>query len=295
MPHRLRRLPLILLPALLWPALAEAQNYEGARLLGFAEAQRALARGNDAIYVNPAGLALANLYSVELGYVDDLLGSDRRFNASIVDSQAGAVAAGLAYTYSDRAEDEFEGTERRLEGHRTELSLATRLAQSAALGVSIRYLTYERREGEEELPEDDLKSVQVDIGFQWQIWEGLSLGVVGYNLTKSDDPELPIGWGAGLGYQMEWFSIEADVRYNAQVGHPAYSLAAGLVLWDQFPLRFGATYDYGADIWSISGGAGVVFDRFGLDVGFRQRLSGADLQDYGDERVLAAAMRVFFF
>ena len=69
---------------------------------------RGLATGNDSIYVNPAGLAMAKIYSIELGYLDDLLGSDRRFNASIVDSQAGPVAGGFAYTYTKRAPDDWK-------------------------------------------------------------------------------------------------------------------------------------------------------------------------------------------
>ena len=271
---------------------ARAQSYEGARLLGFAEAQRALATGNDAIYVNPAGLAMAQVYSVELGYLDDLLGSDRRFNASIVDSQAGPVAAGLAYTYSKRAPDAAEGSEQRLEGHRTELSLAMLVAETAAIGVTARYITFDRKDGEEHLPDEDFKSFQIDAGVQWRVWEGLSLGLAGYNLTNSERPELPIAWGAGLGWQAEWFSLEGDVRYNAQKGKPSYSLAVGFIIAELIPIRLGATYDYGNQAWSISAGAGFVVDRFGLDVGFRQRIKGDDLLEYGDERILGAAMRI---
>jgi hypothetical protein len=271
-----------------------AQSYEGARLLGFAEAQRALATGNDAIYVNPAGLALAKVYSVELGYLDDLLGSDRRFNASLVDSQAGPVAAGLAYTYTKRAPDAAEGSEQRLEGHRTELSLSTLITESAAIGITARYVTFNRKDGEEDLPDQDFKAFQLDAGLQWRVWEGLSLGLAGYNLTNSDRPELPISWGAGIGWQGSWFSLEGDVRYNAQRGKPAYSLAGGFVIAELIPIRLGATYDYGHQAWSISAGAGFVVESFGLDVGFRQRLKGDDLLDYGNERILAVAIRVLF-
>lgn len=284
-----------LLAALLAPLGAHAQSYEGARLLGFAEAQRALATGNDAIYVNPAGLAMAKVYSIEVGYLDDLMGSDRRFNASIVDGQAGPVAAGLAYTYTKRAPDAAEGTDERLEGHRTELSLATLVADTAAIGVTARYVTFDRRDGEQDLPDEDFKSFQIDAGIQWRIWEGLSIGLAGYNLTNSKREELPIAWGAGIGYQAEWFSIEGDVRYNAQRGKPRYSLAAGFIVADLFPLRFGATYDYATQGWSISAGVGFVIERFGIDIGYRQRLAGDDLLEYGDERILGVAMRVLVF
>lgn len=281
--------------ALLASAPAGAQTYEGPRLLGLAEAQRALATGNDAIYVNPAGLALAQIYSIELGYLDDLLGSDRRFNASVVDGQSGPVAGGVAYTYTKRAPDAAEGGDARLEGHRTEMSLATRIADTAAIGLTARYVTFERSSGQEDLPDDDFKSFQIDAGFQWRIWQGLSVGVAGYNLTKSEREELPIAWGAGVGYQAEWFSLEADIRYNAQKGKPRYSVAGSFVIAELIPVRFGTSYDHATKGWSISMGSGFVIDRFGMDIGYRQRLKGDDLLEYGDERILGIAMRLMLF
>lgn len=286
--------PLVVLSGLI-AGPASAQTYEGPRLLALAEAQRALATGNDAIYVNPAGLALAQIYSIELGYLDDLLGSDRRFNASVVDGQSGPVAGGIAYTYTKRAPDAAEGGTSRLEGHRTEMSLATRIADSAAIGLTGRYVTFERTSGQEDLPDEDFKSFQIDAGFQWRIWEGLAVGVAGYNLTKSEREELPISWGAGVGYQADWFSLEADIRYNAQKGKPRYSFAGSFVIAELVPVRFGGSYDHATKSWSISAGAGFVIDRFGFDLGYRQRLKGEDLAEYGDERILGVAIRVLLF
>lgn len=288
-------LGVLLVAASLASRVADAQTYEGARLLGFAEAQRALATGNDAIYVNPAGLAMARVYSIEVGYLDDLLGSDRRFNASVVDGQAGPIAAGLAYTYTKRAPDAAEGSDERLEGHRTELSLASLIGETAAFGLTARYVTFARKTGEEDLPDEDFKSFQIDAGFQWRVWEGLSIGLAGYNLTNSDREELPISWGAGIGYQAEWFSVEGDVRYNAQRGAPRYSLAAGFIIADMIPIRLGGSYDYKSKVWSISAGTGFTIERFGVDIGYRQRIKGDDLEEYGDERILGVALRLVVF
>ncbi len=276
-------------------APASAQSYEGPRLLGVAEAQRALVVGNDAIYVNPAGLALAQIYSVEVGYLDDLLGSDRRINASVVDGQSGPVAGGFAYTYVKRAPDAAEGSTARLEGHRTEMVMATRIGQTAAIGLTGRYVTFERRAGEEDLPDEDFKSFQIDAGFQWQIWQGFSVGVAGYNLTKSEDKEFPRRWGAGIGYRSEWFSLESDVRYSSAKSKPDYSLGGEVVVANFVALRAGGTYNEGADTWSVSGGAGIIIDRLSIDIGYRQRLKGEDLTDYGDERILGVGLRLLMF
>src|SRR5438477_564148 len=84
----------------------------------------------------PARIALGAVYSLELGYLDDARGSDRRFNASIIDSQAGPLAGGVAYTYSKRRPDDMPSGEDRLVGHRLELSLATKVAENASLGMT---------------------------------------------------------------------------------------------------------------------------------------------------------------
>lgn len=273
---------------------AFAQDFEGARLLSLAESARALTTGNDSIYVNPAGLALAEVYSVELGYLDDLRGSDRRINASIVDSQAGPVAGGLAYTYTTRRPLGESKPGDRVKGHRVEIATATKIAETAALGVTTRYLHYdiENEAGEDT---DSFKVFTVDAGVQWRIWEGLSLGVVGYNLTNSDRAEVPIGWGAGLGFQYAGFSIETDVRYNAKIGKARYSLGAGYVIADLVPIRIGTWYDLANKAWAISGGLGFVYERVAIDVGYRQLLTGKAEGEDGDDRILGVALRGRFF
>lgn len=271
---------------------ADAQTYEGARLLGFANARRALASANDAIYVNPAGTAMARLYSLELGYVDDLLGSDRRFNASVVDSQAGPVAGGLAYTYASRRAGEVASPDRRLEGHRAELSMATLVSEAAAVGATVRYLSFDVTEGDRNVAGAGFSGLQLDIGIQGRLWQGLSLGLVGYNLNKSDRPEMPLSWGAGIGWQSEVLSLEADVRYSAQVGALRYSFAAGVALFEMLLLRAGGTYDNASKTWAISGGAGLSLERIALDIGFRRCLGDRGLEGYGDERVFGASLRM---
>lgn len=255
---------------------------------------RALTTGNDSIYVNPAGLALAKVYDVELGYLDDFRGSDRRINASVIDSQAGPVAGGLAYTYSDRRPLDMDEGGLRVKGHRVEIASATKIADTAALGVTTRYLHYSiKDENGEEI--DSFKVFTVDAGVQWRIWEGLSLGVVGYNLTNSDRKEVPIGWGAGLGFQLGAFSLEADVRYNAKIGKARYSLGAGYVIADLVPIRVGTWYDLKNDAWAISGGLGFVYERVAIDVGYRQLLTGMTDGEDGDDRILGVALRGRFF
>lgn len=281
--------------AVLVSNVAEAQQYEGARLLGLAEAQRALTMANDSIYINPAGLALGRMYSLELGYLDDIRGSDRRFNASVVDSQAGPIAGGLAYTWTRRRPEFAPEPDDRLEGHRMEIALATRVAESAALGVTARYMTFDLHDEDgEKIEEGGFNIFTIDVGFQWRMTESLSFGIAAYNLTNTDEPEVPIGWGAGLGYQLGAFSIEGDIRYNAQRGEPRYSGGIGYVIAETVALRSGVSYDYKSEAIAVSGGAGVILDRFVIDIGYRQLINADDIGEDSDQRILGLAVRALF-
>lgn len=285
-----------LLFVLLASPSAFAQQYESARLLGMADAQRATTFTNDAIYTNPAGLALGSLYSVELGYIDDIRGSDRRINASVVDSQAGPIAGGLAYTWTKRRPSDIPVGDERQEGHRVELALATRVSQNSAIGVTARYLTFGvDDENGDEVEGEGFKVFTVDVGFQWRILDNVSFGIAGYNLTNSEELDVPISWGAGLGFALGGFVAEGDIRYNAQRGEPTFSIAGSYVLADVIALRGGAQFDRETENVSASVGAGVVLDRFGFDIGYRQIVNSDGTVEDADSRQLALALSMRFF
>jgi hypothetical protein len=291
---RYLRAATFLFPILTFARPALAQFFEGARLISLAETQRALSTGNDSIYVNPGGLALGSMYSVELGYLDDIRGSDRRLNASIVDSQAGPVAGGLAYTYSTRRPDQFpDHPDARLKGHRIEIAAATKLGNQVGIGVTTRYLHYDLKNGP--MDEEGFKTLTFDAGVAWRVIEGLSIGAVGYNLTNSKRPEVPIAIGGGIGYEVAGFSIEVDTRYTFVTEAARVSFAAGYVIADLVPLRLGAWHDFATDAWAVSGGVGFNYERIGVDIGYRQLVSGEANFEDGDERILGVALRGRFF
>lgn len=289
------------------PGLAYAQFYEGARLLGLGESQRALATGNDAIYVNPAGLALGSQYSIESGYADDFLGSDRRFNGSVVDSQAGALAAGFGYTYSIRRPEDLERflsfqpdliqlSEIRLEGHRAELALATRIIDTLAIGINVRYLHFDRDDGDNRIGRFQL--FQLDAGLQWRIIEGLSIGVVGYNLIKRDKELTPISLGGGLGYQTDIFMLEGDFVYNFLTSEVRASGGLSVTLYEMIPVRAGVGWDQATEQWRLSVGLGFFIEEAAVDIAYRRSLNPRGfLPDDGDrhDQIFVASVRVFVF
>jgi hypothetical protein len=136
----------------------------------------------------------------------------------------------------------------------------------------------------------------LDAGVQWQTEIGLSLGAAGYSLTNSDRRESPVGWGAGLGYQIGIFSAEADVRYNAQIGKARWSGGLGVVIANMVPLRAGVAYDLATDSLLVSGGIGYQDSSFGADIAYRQRVvHGTLASDAPGDRILAIAIRVNVF
>ena len=275
------------------PAVANGQEFRSARLIGFADAQRALATGNDAIYSNPAGLAMGQLYIIESGYIDDFRGSDRRFNGSVVDSQAGPIAAGLAYTFLTQRPEDVDDGNIRIEGHRAELALATRLSDAAALGVSVRYLNLDRVDGDQEL--DGFGVLNMDAGFQYRVVPNLSIGVAGYNLIKNDRQEMPIQLGGGIGYDGGLFTLEGDVVYDFQSEDLNVSGGLGIVLRDRFPIRGGVVWDQTTEEWRLSVGVGFSTKQLSIDLAYQQALNPQGTGDDRDDRLFAVGVRAVVF
>lgn len=284
------------------PAAALAQDssrtLETARLIGYGDSLRATGNGNEALFENPAGIALGSSYSVEAGYLDDLHGSERMFNASIMDSQAGPIAGGISYTYSSRGLGRDE-QDRKLSitGHRGELALATKLTDGFALGITGRYLNFSAgAEGSTDEVAGSFSAFTIDAGAQYQAPFGLCLGFAGYNLTNPSAPGPAIAWGAGVGFKSDSFVIEADVRYNARLGKPRFSGAIGYTIGEVVPLRFGGGYDLADESAYLGFGAGFATKELAVDAGYRQRIVDglANSQDR-DDRMFAISARAIFF
>lgn len=265
--------------------------FEGARSMSVAGASRALGTTNDAIYVNPAGMVFSKVYSIEAGYLDDLHGQERTFNSSVMDTQAGPVAAGLGYNFIDR---NLAGDLNQVV-HRGDLAIAARAHDQIGIGVTLRYQDVAEAIGDETIEGGGYNIFTLDAGVAWQSDFGLSLGLAGYNLTNSDRPEFPISWGAGIGFGYDWFSIEGDIRYNAQKGRPRFAGGAGVLIYDMIPIRAGVAYDRLDESVHIAIGVGYQQENVALDVTWRQRVVHGDLPDdaLGD-RMLALAVRTTF-
>ena len=274
------------------PRAAQAGELWSARTLGMGNAGRALVGGNDAIYLNPAGLSTIKQYAFAGNYfhssgIPVLSGiTEHLFNVSVVDAQTQLVGAGFAYSRLERGDAES--------GNRYDLAFAFPLSGRIFLGFDIKYLQFDRADGRK-----DLDVVSGDVGLLLKTESGLGLGVIGYNLTNPGDHlEYPVSLGAGVAYtfadlsaSVDWLMSfqkpkdPADLRGATAQGHSARVgleyLAAG-----QFTLRAGYMYEGtvpgdALNWWSV--GLGYVSPVLALDLGYRGSVKGAALNTFGVE------------
>lgn len=302
----------------LFSAAASAQDFVGTRALSLGEAYRAIATGNDAIYMNPAGIAGVPRYSPELHYNFNLDKEDHQFDLSVVDSKTAQVAAGLAYTFQGR-----ELTRRLTLQHTATLALAYPIfPRMLTVGVGLKYVNIS-----DAVIGNYLNALSGDVGVLANLPGGISLAAVGYNLIPIKSTDVPISaafaaaWDlgplsglifggmpafgnvpnaagtpappklgdlrgplSGLTLSFDWY-INFFTLYGPQ---SRISTGVEYLLFDMVPLRAGYQWDQERDDHLVSVGAGFIVPYFGLDVAYQQ--SVVDL----DHRTFSMSLKFFF-
>lgn len=268
---------------LAWPV--EAEDFLGTRPLGMGGAHRAIVTGNDAIYLNPAGMSLFKRYAFEAQYLltskfDSENGPNQHvFNVSVVDNQIQYFATGLAYTRVERGDDKS--------GNRYDMAFSVPLTEGLLIGTDIKYLDFDRKNV------SDTDSVSVDIGMLLRTSVGLTLGVAGYNLTNTADYlEHPISMAAAVMYSpfrtlelaFDWgINFQKPTDIDDPVGDKetgySYAFGAEYLLLGQITLRGGYLIDKsrpGGDDQRWSVGIGYVTQRFAFDFGYQGSIHHTD-------------------
>ncbi len=254
-------------------------DFLGVRPMGMGGAHSAVVTGNDAIFLNPAGMALFRRYSFETQYLltpeFGIEGGpmEHVFNVSVVDNQITPVATGISYTRIERDDSK--------RGNRYDMAFGYALGQNLMIGTNVKYLNYER-EGRE-----DLDAVTMDFGMLMRFDFGVTIGLVGYNLTNTGDYlEHPISMAAAVSFSpFRTLSIAFDWMINFQkpdeaadalgekgTGY-AYRFGAEYLLMDQLLLRAGAVIDQTRpenDQYGWSAGIGYITKTFGIGFSYQQ-------------------------
>lgn len=250
-------------------------------------ALRALSNSTEALFLNPANMAVTRVYHIAGTAQIWPQASRQTYGGAAVDSVVNRqrVSGGLAANWTRQDPD---GLGRRAFDFR--FALAAPLSDQFLFGAAVRYLSLSESgypSGADGLrpsvaaaglnDQDIVADLTFDAGLSVKPAEGLSIALVGQNLTDTGTGFLPMLFGGGVGYGNDDFSIEADVvsDFTTYERTTTRVMAGGeLLLGDSFPLRAGYTYDEGPDTQSLSGGLGFLSREFSVDATARTAIAG---------------------
>ena len=160
----------------------------GTRALALGGAGRADARGDQGPRLNPSGMSLARLYTLEGGYQFITRDGGHLAHVSVVDStSASNLAGGLYYAFRTAT----PAGRPRLVGHEAGLSLALPLADRVFLGATGKYV-YATGGFAEPDGATKHRGFTADAGVTVRAASFLSIAVVGYNLRDLSTIQAPV-------------------------------------------------------------------------------------------------------
>ena len=181
--------------------------FYGVRSMGMGGAHRGLATGNDALFVNPAGMAIDRRYSAEVQYAT---GSDHvsRAMLSTVDSKTAPVAAGLAYA---RSWGNPSGEHPALNQFNMALGWAPLPVLAFGLGAVNVHGAY--NEAGRRL---HVTHYNAALSAMLSLGQLLGVGVSWENFIPVGKAQklTPHGLGVGVGVRASIFSVGADMRFD---------------------------------------------------------------------------------
>jgi hypothetical protein len=247
-------------PGAPWPTTVDTPR---ATAMGGANA--AIATGNDALAVNPAGLSQTRRYHLEFDGLYDSRFPAQAVLASLVDSATGPVASGLLFSRWASGQPSGRG-----EGWSVGLGYSGPVGQGLFLGGETKFLRFQTPDGLVQKFAQDLGLLSRRGNFSW--------ATVLQNISTEKIPLFPltataaVAWGTDTDWHLA-FDYRADL---SDTSHVKSKLSAGLELLvgEALALRGGATWDTTAHQWWMSAGVGLLTEKGGLQVVWRRRVEG---------------------
>jgi hypothetical protein len=270
------------------------------RALALAGALRATPCSTSGMYLNPATLTMSPIYHLNLmyQYAREQDANLHMAGAAIVDSiTSSVIGAGLSLNYLRADEDTLDH-----ESWDARLALSGNIKDTFFIGVTGRYLRVESDlergdrgpNGRPAFPSSgsqQMDGLTFDAGAGLRLGDVVSIGVTGYNLSKTNSAYAPLSLGTGVGVTLlDMLLIEADAAFDFtshdEVG-AEIDTGIELLLGNRVPLRVGYGYDVYYNINTIAAGLGYVDPSFAIDLGFQK-----DVVD-GGRLLIALGIRIF--
>jgi len=240
--------------------------------LGMADALVAGGMGTSAMFSNPAGIAVGQVFHTA-GWWNYAVNMERHVAGAAATDSTPPVAGGLGFTYTYTGIDGEQNND-----YDARTAIAMMFADMIALGVNLKYVRADYADGVE-TGHDSLNDFSLDCGALF-VYDRFFVGVVGTNLTNLDHPLAPLTLSAGAGLSIGPARIEFDATLDwssfdevAPMG-VKYAVGGEVLLADAYVIRAGYWYQDTVDTHGIAAGLGYVSSSLALDFGFQQDLSG---------------------
>ena len=248
-------------PGAPWPT-----NVDMPRASAMGGAHAAIATSNDALTVNPAGLAQAKRYHVELDGLWDAKFPAQAVIASIVDSASTPVGSGIIFQRWGSGQPGGRG-----EGWQLGFAYSGAIGNGLWSGGETKYFRYRRPNGLL-----DATWAQ-DFGILSKTGN-FSFAAVVQNISLEKIELFPLTGTVGVawGNDADWhlaFDYKTDFSDTSHLKHKT-SMGLEILLEQAVALRTGATWDVSASMWWWSAGVGFLTEKGGLQLVWRRRVSG---------------------
>jgi hypothetical protein len=248
-------------PGAPWPG-----NVDLPRATAMGGAHAAIATSNDALTVNPAGLAQARRYHFELDGLYDSKYPAQAIMVSFADSITTAPAAtGLLFSRWASGQPAGRG-----EGWSIGFGYAGAIGQSVWAGGETKFFHVHT-------PDGLVQKFAQDVGLLTRRGN-FAIAAVLQNISTEKIPLFPLTASGGIawGTDADWhlaFDYRADLSDTSNVKN-RFNGGAELLLGDSMVARAGGTWDSTARQWFISGGFGILTEKGGLQITWRRRVEG---------------------
>lgn len=261
-------------------------DYVGTRALGMGQAGRADARANQGPLLNPSGMSLARLYTLEGAYQTITKDGGDLFHGSVVDSTSGFnLAGGLFYNYRSNS----PSGPTRYSGHEGGVALSFPFGGHVMFGATGKYFRLSQ-EGATS------SGLTIDAGVTVRPLSIVTLAAVGYNLRDVGlGPIAPLALGYGVAVRpVPDLVLLVDGYHDFTRGDPnrgvLTTIAGGgeISFAQRAVLRAGGGRDGLSERGFVTAGLAAVAEIGALEVSVRQDVSGDVKVTY-----IGAGLRLF--